>query len=193
MNLNLFFSDGTKEYRNPVNAAAGDKVTIRFRVPAGCRAYPMLHTEQGELPMQFTEAGKQFDYYTAVITLGEQQMWYYFSFICEGNIYYYDRSGVNKKVHEEFFFRMTPGFDVPEWAKGVVMYQIYTDRFCNGDKNNDVLTGEYTYLGTGVERVEEWDTPVADLDVGRFYGGDLAGVRKKTGLSAGPWRRGYLL
>ena len=179
MNLNLFFSDGTKEYRNPVNAAAGDKVTIRFRVPAGCRAYPMLHTEQGELPMQFTEAGKQFDYYTAVITLGEQQMWYYFSFICEGNIYYYDRSGVNKKVHEEFFFRMTPGFDVPEWAKGAVMYQIYTDRFCNGDKNNDVLTGEYTYLGTGVERVEEWDTPVADLDVGRFYGGDLAGVRKK--------------
>ena len=111
--------------------------------------------------------------------MGEQQMWYYFSFICEGNIYYYDRSGVNKKVHEEFFFRMTPGFDVPEWAKGAVMYQIYTDRFCNGDKNNDVLTGEYTYLGTGVERVEEWDTPVADLDVGRFYGGDLAGVRKK--------------
>mgnify|MGYP006381721857 CR=1 FL=1 len=32
MNLNLFFSDGTKEYRNPVNVKAGDDVTIRFRV-----------------------------------------------------------------------------------------------------------------------------------------------------------------
>ena len=51
MNLNLFFSDGTKEYRNPVDVKAGDDVTVRFRVPAGCHAYPMLHIKQGEFPM----------------------------------------------------------------------------------------------------------------------------------------------
>lgn len=179
MNLNLFFSDGTKEYRNPVNIKAGDKVTLRFRVPAGCHVYPMLHTRQGEQPMKLSEMGKRFDYYTADILVGEAQEWYYFSFICEGSIYYYDRSGVTDRVSEEFFFRLTPDFEVPEWAKGAVMYQIYTDRFCNGDKTNDVVTGEYSYIGTNVERVEPWDTPVANLDVGRFYGGDLAGVRKK--------------
>ena len=158
MNLNLFFSDGTKEYRNPVNCKAGDAVTVRFRVPAGCRAYPMLHTRQGELPMELSETGKKFDYYTAAVTVGEKPEWYYFSFICEGTIYQYDRSGVTNHAEKEFFFRLTPGFDVPEWAKGAVMYQIYTDRFCNGDKSNDVITGEYTYLGTEVEKVEKWNT-----------------------------------
>ena len=67
MNLNLFFSDGTREYRNPVDVKPGDDVTVRFRVPAGCHAYPMLHTKQGEISMALTEAGKRFDYYTATI------------------------------------------------------------------------------------------------------------------------------
>lgn len=179
MNLNLFFSDGTNEYRSPVNVKSGDEVTVRFRVPAGCHAYPMLHTRQGEQPMNLSEKGKRFDYYTATILVGETQEWYYFSFICEGIIHYYDRSGVTDQAGEEFFFRLTPDFAVPEWIKGAVMYQIYTDRFCNGDKTNDVQTGEYSYIGTTVEHVEAWDTPVANLDVARFYGGDLAGVRKK--------------
>ena len=30
-------------------------------------------------------------------------------------------------------------FATPDWAKGAVMYQIYADRFCNGDPTNDVL------------------------------------------------------
>ncbi len=179
MNLNLFFSDGTREYRNPINVKAGDKVTLRFRVPAGSHVYPRLHTKQRELSMILSEKGKKFDYYTVTVTVGEAPEWYYFSFINKGETYYYDRSGVTKQVNEEFFFRLTPGFEVPEWAKGAVMYQIYTDRFCNGDKSNDVVTGEYSYIGTEVERVSKWDTPIAELDVGRFYGGDLAGVRKK--------------
>ena len=179
MNLNLFFSDGTKEYRNPVNVKAGDDVMIRFRVPAGCQARPILHTKVGDFPMAISKMGKKFDYYTATISVEEEQVWSYFSFICEGVIYNYDRTGVTDKVSEEFFFRITPGFEVPEWAKGAVMYQIYTDRFYNGDKSNDPITGEYNYLGNPVEKVGSWNTPVADLDVGRFYGGDLAGVYKK--------------
>ncbi len=179
MNLNLFFSDGTKEYRNPVDVRAGDNVTVRFRVPAGCAAAPMLHMERGCIRMRLAEAGNMFDYYKGTITVGNRQEWYYFSFTLDGNIYYYDRSGVTGQATEEFYFRLTPDFYVPEWAKGAVMYQIYVDRFCNGDKHNDVQTGEYTYIGTSVEQIKEWNAPVANLDVGRFYGGDLAGVRKK--------------
>jgi hypothetical protein len=67
MNLNLFFSDGTREYRNPVDVKPGDSVEIRFRVPAGCQADPVLHIEKGELPMELSEQGKRFDYYKAVI------------------------------------------------------------------------------------------------------------------------------
>ncbi len=36
---------------------------------------------------------------------------------------------------------------MPDWAKGAVMYQIFMDRFCNGDASNDVLDREYVYIG----------------------------------------------
>ncbi len=179
MDLNLFFSDGTKEYRNPVDVKEGEEVEIRFRVPAGYAGVLILHAQEKEIPMTLSEQGKKFDYYTATITVGTQQERYYFSFTYDGSIYYYDRSGVTGHADQEFLFCLTPGFSVPEWAKGAVMYQIYTDRFCNGDKQNDVLSGEYTYIGNTVEKVEDWNAPIANLDVNRFYGGDLAGVRKK--------------
>ena len=58
MNLNLFFSDGTKEYRNPVDVRAGDNVTVRFRVPAAYPATPILHTGRGCIKMRLDETGR---------------------------------------------------------------------------------------------------------------------------------------
>ena len=59
------------------------------------------------------------------------------------------------------------------------MYQIYVDRFCNGDPTNDTETNEYIYLKKPVTRVTDWKEPISTLDVGRFYGGDLQGVLDK--------------
>ena len=59
------------------------------------------------------------------------------------------------------------------------MYQIYVDRFCNGDSSNDVETGEYIYIGQPVQGVKNWEKPLEALDVGYFYGGDLKGVWEK--------------
>ena len=59
------------------------------------------------------------------------------------------------------------------------MYQIYTDRFCNGDPTNDVQTGEYFYIGDQVQKVEDWYRYPQPMDVREFYGGDLQGVINK--------------
>ena len=72
-----------------------------------------------------------------------------------------------------------PEFKVPEWAKGAVMYQIFTDRFCNGDPDNDVLTGEYAYNGGQVVHIEDWYLPPASDDTREHYGGDLQGIMDK--------------
>ena len=76
-------------------------------------------------------------------------------------------------------FAITPGFHVPQWAKGAVMYQIFVDRFCNGDPSNDVLSDEYVYIGFPVTKVENWEEGLSVLDVDRFYGGDLQGILDK--------------
>ncbi|MBA4493234.1 alpha-glycosidase [Paenactinomyces guangxiensis] len=54
-------------------------------------------------------------------------------------------------------------FQTPDWANEAVVYQIFPERFHNGDKSNDP------------ERTEPW-TPDARPRADSFYGGDLQGV-----------------
>ena len=89
------------------------------------------------------------------------------------------RSGVADAPDEHFFFRVCPNFHTPAWAKGAVMYQIFTDRFCNGSPANDPLTDEYRYIGQNIRHVDDWDRRPESMDVRNFYGGDLEGVRQK--------------
>ena len=59
------------------------------------------------------------------------------------------------------------------------MYQIYVDRFYNGDPSNDVETGEYSYIGDISVKVDDWEKIPAVMGVREFYGGDLQGVMDK--------------
>ena len=59
------------------------------------------------------------------------------------------------------------------------MYQIYVDRFLNGDPTNDVVTGEYHYIGDKSVQVEQWNKIPAVMGVREFYGGDLQGIMNK--------------
>ena len=59
------------------------------------------------------------------------------------------------------------------------MYQIYVERFFNGDPSNDVLNGEYCYIKEKVKKVEDWSALPEPMDVRNFYGGDLQGVMDK--------------
>ena len=74
--------------------------------------------------------------------------------------------------------RKTEIEDVPVWAQGAVMYQIFVDRFFNGDTGNDVRDGEYRYLDVWTKH-KEWNELPEPFDVANFYGGDLAGVMQK--------------
>ena len=59
------------------------------------------------------------------------------------------------------------------------MYQIFTDRFCNGDPSNDVQDREYIYINEGVQRVTDWEKTPDYMDVRSFYGGDIQGIWDK--------------
>ena len=68
--------------------------------------------------------------------------------------------------------------------KNGVMYQIFPDRFYNGDSSNDVQTNAYKYDGASTEK-KAWGSSVY-ADPGHtnnlvFFGGDLAGVNQKLG------------
>lgn len=49
------------------------------------------------------------------------------------------------------------------------MYQIYVDRFYNGDPSNDVETGEYSYIGDiSVGKWDDWGKIPAVMGVREF-------------------------
>ena len=178
-NRRALFSDTTKEYIDPAEPAPYDVVTIRFRTAKNNvdRVF-FVHKGQRYL-MNKVKSVDEFDYYAHELQLENEKVSYYFE-IQTGRITgYYDARGLVQEVNEYYDFVILPGFKTPEWAKGAVMYQIYVDRFCNGDPSNDVQTGEYCYIGDWVHRVDDWNRYPAQMDVREFYGGDLQGVLDK--------------
>lgn len=179
LNKRALFSDGTKMFRNPSEPMPGDDVTIRFRTARENVDTVTLIWGKTRVPMEKKENDKRFDYYEAVVSVGNEKIDYYFEIATGRFVCYYNKKGVAYEVQEWYNFNIMPGYKTPDWAKGAVMYQIYVDRFCNGDPSNDVLDREYSYIGDIVTQVNDWGKYPASMGVREFYGGDIAGVMKK--------------
>ena len=178
-NRRALFTDTSAEYVIPEEPACFSEVTIRFRTARNNVDRVFLVCGGQKHLMVRVESKNDFDYYAYVMRLDDQKVSYYFE-VQTGRITgIFDMRGLVQEVNEYYDFIIIPGFHTPDWAKGAVMYQIYTDRFCNGDSSNDVLTNEYCYIGEPVHRVEDWGRYPAQMDVREFYGGDLQGVLDK--------------
>lgn len=177
--VKALFSDGTEQYRIPAEPAAGDTLRLRIRAATGTVSEAFVCIGGEYIPLLPEKENTVFCYYCASYVLGENPISYWFEIHFGDDIWYYDRRGAVRDRREEYAFRITPGFFVPEWAKGAVMYQIFTDRFCNGTVANDVKEREYCYINEPVHAVEDWDRPPRSMDVRDFYGGDLQGVMQK--------------
>jgi len=187
LNFRALYSDATKDYRCPAEPEVNDKVVIRFRtyrydvdeVLLVCYEQEEMGERRSEIPMRKADSDHLFDYYEASYYLSDKKMRYHFVITSSDKVCYYNQFGVAKELNQYYDFEIMPGFKVPAWAKGAVIYQIYVDRFCNGNPNNDVATNEYIYIGQPVVRVEDWDKYPDAMDVRAFYGGDLQGVLDK--------------
>ncbi len=177
------FSDGTEMFRSPAEPKPFDTVKIRIRVRKKGAVRIWLYVDNRQFMMAPEKKNEEnidmFDYYYSNVKIGKKPSYYYFEIRTAGLSYIYDRTGLRDHHNPAYDFIITPGFSTPDWAKGCVMYQIYVDRFCNGDPTNDVLTDEYAYLGEHICHVDSWNRYPQSLDVREFYGGDIAGIMQK--------------
>ncbi len=182
LNCEALYTDVSEEFCIPCEPEAGDTVTIRFRTARG-DADGVFYIEEGkdkDFVMKQAASDRLFDYYEHRITMPKRLLSYRFRVEKNGKSWYYNRLGVEAFADDRNHdFQITPGFHTPDWAKGAVMYQIFVDRFYNGDLSNDVEDEEYLYLGRPVQKVKDWFQYPSELDVGCFYGGDLRGVGEK--------------
>lgn len=185
------FHDMTDQFLSPTQADPGEPVEITLRTGDGEDFHVelvrrVIEEDGSDLyvrkPMRRGAViGNGFRFFRTRIRLDQRPLEYFFEVRSPAGKILYDRLGPTEGGTPRVLFKLIPGFHTPAWAEGAVMYQIFPDRFCNGDPTNDVLDGEYSYLGGRSARVRDWNRPPSPegADFREFYGGDLQGIIDK--------------
>lgn len=115
-------------------------------------------------------ADASLNYYECDFAMNDpaQYIQYYFELETAGGVAYWGRNGYEKnKPNYNFEYLATAELDIltiPQWAKGSAWYQIFPERFFNGNTANDTA------------EMEPWGAvPTRE----NHFGGDLAGIAQK--------------
>ena len=181
INRLAIFTDSSPNYQIPAEPEPFSNVLLRIRVGRDDVDSVTAIVEGEAHPMKRVDrlATDYFDIYETTITVYNSLTTFFYEISKGTETVYFNRKGDVDKIDPFFNYSILPGFHTPSWAKGAVMYQIFVDRFSNGDKDNDVVDDEYSYIGEHVHHIDNWHQHPAVMDVRNFYGGDLAGVLKK--------------
>lgn len=121
--------------------------------------------------------------YSTEFTIFEDEVKYFFLVATDSAVYYYTQHGITTYIPDEaYLFRILSDYSQPDWIKNAVFYQIFPDRFCNGNPENDVKDGEYTFDGYECKKISDWNKSPEPYEKARcmdFYGGDLEGIIQK--------------
>ncbi|WNQ12919.1 alpha-glycosidase [Paenibacillus aurantius] len=123
------------------------------------------------LSMDKTASDAIFDYWEVAVKPAFRRLTYGFKITAGSETLWLIETGIfNSEPHppggyfEYPYLHEIDVFNPPEWAKDAVFYQIFTERFCNGDPANDP------------EGTEPWGGQPTTTN---SFGGDLQGVMDK--------------
>ena len=140
--------------------------------------YVSTREQKNVYPMQHVKNENDIAYFETTVELPRYAVYhYYFSFDANSRFRYYKKentSGDNSVTNEECW-KLSVNFEVPEWAKGAVMYQIFVDRYKR-------TRGLEKKPMKGRDIHENWNEPpvVGPNEKGQwcvdFYCGDVKGI-----------------
>lgn len=198
-------------YRTPGGpVTTGTEVLLRLRAAQGdlteakLRLYNDRTNVQSILPMSIAHSDGTYDWWEVAVPVSADPTVYWYRFIAIDGTdtdYYEDDAartmgwGQAFEETEDYSYQLTvydPAFQTPDWIKNAIVYQVFPDRFRDGDPTNNKPTGTFFYGEEGgtVYRslTEDWNTYICDprgtddcagTYSKNFYGGDLAGLTEK--------------
>lgn len=186
--LESVYSDGSAAFVSNPFPTIGDVVTVRLRMYEDApvkhvilRSIPNGMEHYEDMAVCHREGGLV--YYEAPLKILEKRTQYQFYLICENTMYYYTQKQITTCLPGQTYdFVIIADLEQPHWVKEAVFYQIFPERFCNGDPGNDVKDAEYSQNGFPTIQVKDWNTPPMAYDQAHcldFYGGDLQGIQQK--------------
>ena len=183
MDGTLFFSDETENFLHTAGLRPGEPVTASLRA-AGRQELSVslsVRTDEGEQTVPVRESCRRgiFRVYTAALPETEGPARYWFRLETGEERAFYGRNGLQTDPARVVPMEYRKESGVPAWARGAVWYQIFPERFRNGDPSNDPLSGELAFSHGMTAEHADWDSPVEEPDIHRYYGGDLRGILEK--------------
>ena len=184
--LDSIFHSGAPKYVSVLYPKLGDTITLQLRAAADApikrvwlRYFP--DGEQQFAPMTAAQASDAVQWWTIDFAIKQPVEHYRFVIEAEDGIYWYTAKGIQiQEPLDAFDFRIVADYHGPSWLLSTVFYQIFPDRFANGDPHNDPQPQDYEHAGQRPETFA-WG---ADPDPDKifplvFYGGDLQGVAQR--------------
>jgi glycosidase len=213
----LRFDSRSTLYKVPVGAVpAGTTTTVRFRTfhddvtsvtlrdfsveQSAEHLVAMKRVASGVSCYQPSLANDSCDYWQGTLAAAQPDVHWYRFIVKDGTAtaYYADDTaaldgglGTTTADVQDRSYAQTvydPSFQAPAWAKDAVVYQIFPDRFRNGDVKNDPRTGDVLYDLGVIKKAwnalpegycRGYNTSCSEAPNGRdFFGGDLKGIRQ---------------
>ncbi|MGL5574368.1 MAG: glycoside hydrolase family 13 protein [Sarcina sp.] len=196
-NFYMIHNSQDKFYRNPFGAVKqGEKVRIDIELEHDAQVYLNLINFDGTKESVWMERDNEKsswkkNFYKAFIDTKDKigLINYYFTIKKEDYQIFYGNNneslGGEGQIYEynprEYQITVYNEFSIPSWYKEGIIYQIFVDRFYNGNEDGKVTNpkknsfiysswkDEPLYIKDSKGRIVRWD----------FYGGNLKGVLKK--------------
>jgi alpha-glucosidase len=173
---------GTRDHVSNPYPALGEVVTIRLEVPAAGQPEQIIlrsipNGEQHLEAMHLVESRNQTNIWEGELLINEPKVPYRFAVQAEGRIWWLNAAGVSTSMPlATFDFKILANNPEISWLSRSVFYQIFPDRFANGDPDNDP-EGEIEAYPGYTRKTYPWGQAVqTDRTHIPFYGGDLKGI-----------------
>ncbi|GAD88517.1 maltodextrin glucosidase [Vibrio halioticoli NBRC 102217] len=97
--------------------------------------------------------------------------------------YWLDARGVSKRIPaKEYHFKFNARHRPAPWVQSQVFYQVFPDRFCNGNPKIGVESGEYSIKDGTIPTIKsDWGDAIENNDSMsvQFFNGDIVGIHSK--------------
>jgi alpha-glucosidase len=97
----------------------------------------------------------------------------------QGNLWYNALGVIAHYPTDANDFKLLADYEAPAWVRDAVFYQIFPDRFADGDPSNNVRNGAYSYEGRQVVARVWGELPRRASGAREFFGGDLQGIAQR--------------
>ena len=172
--LESVYSDGTAQFVSSPAPSLEETVSISVRMyesaPVRHVVLRLLRNGAEELVSMHKDSVRNgLVYYKADIQIRETRTPYHFNLICDNKVYFYNQKEITTYMPNPVYdFVLLTDYVQPAWVKEAVFYQIFPERFCNGDPTNDVKNGEYSQFGHPAICRENWNDVPLDYHEGYF-------------------------